>query len=259
MKRLTLALTLIVLVSSGATAQTEPRLARLEIEIWPEYDRPAVLVMLQGWLAADAALPANVRLPMPAQAGRPHAVAKRAADGGLLTADYTVDVKGDWAWVNMTTDVREFRLEYYVDLATTNPARRYVFEWPGGLDVGEVSYAVMKPTGAKDFSVEPPPSSQSVGSGGLTYHLGDLGPKARNDTFSIAIAYTKTAPTLTAVPLPPSAPPVGQMPPAGSAPGGTPSDSGGTKIWLLALMVVLGAAIGGCWVFAATKRPGRKR
>jgi len=259
MKRLILAVASIVLVSSAATAETQPRLARLQVELWPEYDRPAVLVMLQGWLAADAALPATVRLPMPAQAGRPHAVAKRAADGALLMAQHTVEVKGDWAWVKVETDVREFRLEYYVDLATTDPARRYVFEWPGGLDVEQVTYEVMQPTGAKDFSVEPPPSSQGVGSGGLTYHLGDLGPKARNEPFSIRIAYTKTTPTLTAVPLAPSVPPVGQMPPAGRTPGVTPSGSGGANIWLLALMVVLGAAIGGFWVFVASKRPRRKR
>ena len=259
MKRLILAVASIVLISSAATARTELRLARLQVDLWPEYDRPAVLVMLQGWLAADAALPANIRLPMPVHAGRPHAVAKGSPGGDLLMAQHTVDVKGNWAWVNVMTEVREFRLEYYVDLATTDPARRYVFEWPGGLDIGEVSYVVMQPTGAKDLSVEPPPSSQSVGNDGLTYHLGDLGAKARNEPFSIKITYTKTTPTLTAVPLRPSAPPMGQMPPAGSAPGGTPSGSGGTNIWLLALMVVLGAALGGFWVFMASKKPKGKR
>jgi hypothetical protein len=254
-----LVLVSVILFSSAATAQIESRLARLHVELWPEYDRPAVLVMVQGWLAEDAALPATVRLPMPARAGRPHAVAKRAPDGALLMAQHTVDVKDDWAWVNLITDGGEVRLEYYVDLATTDPARRYVFQWPGGLDVEQVSYVVMKPIGAKEFSVEPPPSSQSVGNDGLTYHLGDLGPRARNEPFSIAVAYTKTTPTLTAVPLRPSAPPVGQMPPGGRIPGRTPSGSGGTNIWLLALMVVIGAALGGFWVFVASKRPKRKR
>lgn len=257
MKRLMLVLMSVILLSSAAPAQTEPPFARLQVELWPEYDRPAVLVMLQAWVAADATLPAAVRLPMPAQAGSPHAVAKRGADGALVLARHTVDVKGDWSWVNLITDVREVRLEYYVDLATTDPARRYVFKWPGGLDVAQVNYTVMQPMGATDFSVEPPPSSQSMGNDGLTYHLSDLGPKARNEPFSIAVAYTKATPTLTTAPLAPSVPPVGQMPPAGTTPGETPSGSGGTNIWLLALMLVLGAAIGGFWVFVASKRPKR--
>ncbi len=259
MKRWVLLLVSVVVVSSAATAETEPRLARLEIELWPEYDQPAVLVMLQGWLPADAALPATVPLPMPAQAGGPHAVAKGPPGGRLLTAQHTVEVKGDWATVNVMTDMLEVRLEYYVDFASTGAERRYVFEWPGGLDVGQVTYEVMQPIGATDFSVEPPPSRQSVSNEGLTFHLGDLGPKTRNDRFSIGLAYTKTTPTLTSDTLSPSVPPVGQMPPVGGAPGRTPSGPGETNIWLLALMIVVGAALGAAFVFMASKRPKRKR
>ncbi|MFQ5848169.1 MAG: hypothetical protein ACE5IQ_10940 [Candidatus Methylomirabilales bacterium] len=261
-KRLAFFLIVIVLVSSAATAQTRPPLARLKISLWPEYDRPAVLVMLHGWLAVDAALPAIVPLPMPAQAGKPHAVAKGAPDGELLMAQHMVDVQGDWAKINVMTDMREVRVEYYVDFPTTDPLRRYVFEWPGGLDVKKVTYEVMQPSGAKDLSVRPPPSTQTVGNDGLTYHLGNLGPKTRKDTFSIEISYTKTTPTLTAAALRPSASAVGQTPPAGGAPGetpATPSGSGGANIWLLALMIVLGAALGGAWVFMAKKKPRGKR
>ncbi len=266
MKRWTLALISIVLVSSAATAQTEPRLARLQVKLWPEYDRPAVLVILHGWLAADAALPATVRLPMPARAGQPHAVAKRATGGTLLLAQHTIDVQGDWATVNLMTDVREVRLEYYVDLATTNPTRRHLFEWPGGLDVGQVSYEVMQPIGTTDFSVKPPPKSQGVGNDGLTYYLGELGPKTPLDAFTIAITYTKTTPTLTVMALRPTTPAVSQTPPAGTAPSGTPatpaatpSRSGGANMWLLALVMVFGAALGGLWVFILTKNRDAKR
>ncbi len=253
MKRWTLVLISIVLVSSAATAQTEPRITRLEVGLWPEYDRPAVLVMLHGWLAADAALPATVHLPMPAQAGRPHAVAKRAPGGPLLMAQHTVDVEGNWARVNLVTDVREVRLEYYVVLPISDPNRRYVFEWPGGLDIKQVTYEVMRPTGVKDLSVKPPPTIQSVGNDGLTYYLGDLGPKARNDTFSIGMTYTKTTSTLTAVALRPPAPAVGQTP----AP--KPSGSGGANKWLVVLVVVLAAALAGTWIFKSSRKPQRKR
>lgn len=80
---------------------------------------------------------------MPARAGQPHAVAKKAAGDTLLMAGHTIDVQGDWATVNVMSDVREVWLEYYVDLATTDSQRRSLFTWPGGLDVGQVSYEVM--------------------------------------------------------------------------------------------------------------------
>lgn len=254
MKRWGLILISVVVVSSSGTAQTESRLARLEIALWPEYDRAALLVILKGWLVADAALPTTVPLPMPARAGQPHAVATKSADGALLMAQYTVDVQGDWATVNVITDGREVRLEYYVDLATTDSLRRALFTWPGGLDVRQVSYEVMQPHGAADLSVQPPPSRQSVGSDGLTYYVGELGPKTPLDTFSIAITYTKTTSALTAMGLQPTAPAVDQPPPASTRPAVTASGSGGTNIWLLVLAMASGATLGGIWVFIVIKR-----
>lgn len=258
MKRWTLALIPLVLVSSAAAAETPPRLEGLEVALWPEYDRPAVLVMLQGKLAADAALPATVRLPMPVEAGRPHAVAKRDTGGALLVAQHTVSVEGTWAKVNVMTDQREVRLEYYVDLATGNPERRYVFDWPGGIDIDQVTFEVMQPIGAEDLSVKPA-GRQSVGNDGITYVLGDLGSKARTDAFSLEVTYTKKTPTLTAVALQ-------RLAPAGEVPGGTPatppagpSGSGGATTWLVVMVIGFAVALAGVWVFIAGRKPQRKQ
>ena len=48
--------------SDNGAPKRSPRLASLQIEIWPEFDRPAALVILRGELAADVALPATVSL-----------------------------------------------------------------------------------------------------------------------------------------------------------------------------------------------------
>lgn len=266
MRRQLLAVISIALMCSAAAAETAPRLERLEVTLWPEYDRPAVLVMLHGWLAADASLPAIVYLPMPARAGRPHAVAKRAPEGTLLVAEHSVEVEGDRARVKVMTDVPEIRLEYYVDLPSTDPRRRYVFEWPGGLDVERVTYEVMQPVGAEDFSVEPAPGTRSIDNNGLTYHLGDLGSKSRNDTFSIGITYAKSTPTLTVLALQPQPPPASQTLPAASAPGGvpaapaaTPSGRSGAETWLIVLVILLAAALGGTWLFMSRRKVERER
>src|SRR3989304_7632381 len=61
----------------GAT-QENPRFASLLIEIWPEFDRRAALVILKGELAADLVLPAAVSLRIPASSGGASAVALAA-------------------------------------------------------------------------------------------------------------------------------------------------------------------------------------
>ncbi len=260
MKRWALALMSVVLVSSAATAETEPRLASLEVALWPEYDRPAVLVMLHARLVPDVALPATVRLPMPVEAGKPHAVAKRTPDGRLLLASHTVNVTGESAIVNVMTDEPEIRLEYYVDLAGTDPQRRYIFTWPGGINIEQVTYEVLQPIGAEGLSVNPSPGRQSVGDNGLTYYLGDLGPKKPNESFSIGVTYTKTTPALTALALQQQGAPVGQAPGGMSPPpAATPSGSGGATPWLVALVIGFAVALAGIWVVMSSKRLQGKR
>ena len=61
--------------SSRDAPKGNPRLASLHIEIWPEFDRSAALVLLKGELAADVALPAAVSLRIAASSGGPTAVA----------------------------------------------------------------------------------------------------------------------------------------------------------------------------------------
>lgn len=255
MKWRALALMSFVLVSSAATAETEPRLASFEVALWPEYDRPAVLVMLQGRLVPNTALPATVHLPMPVEAGKPHAVAKRAPDGRLLLASHTVSVTGKSAVVNVLTDEPEIRLEYYVTLATAVPQRRYVFTWPGGVDIGQVTYEVLQPTGAEGLSVTPP-GRQSVGTDGLTYYLGDLGPKGPKESFSIEVTYTKTNATLTALALQQQGIPVGQAPGGMSPPpAAPPSGSGGATPWLIVMVIGFAVTLTGIWVFTTSRKP----
>src|SRR3990170_9127773 len=60
-------------------AKGNPRLASLQIEIWPEFDRPAAaLVILKGEIAANVPLPAAVSLRIAASSGGPSAVAYAA-------------------------------------------------------------------------------------------------------------------------------------------------------------------------------------
>ena len=66
-------------VGRGARAQTEPRLSLLDIAVWPEFDRPLVLVIIQAELSADTTLPAPLTLRIPAIAGQPYAVAPAAS------------------------------------------------------------------------------------------------------------------------------------------------------------------------------------
>jgi hypothetical protein len=251
-------------LAGAATVRAQTGLERLEVVLWPEYDRPTLLVMLRGYLPLDAALPTTVVLPIPATS-TPHAVAKRDPSvGNLLMAPHTVESDGAWSRVRVVTDMLEVRVEYYVELATTDTQRQILFEWPGGLDVRQLLYEVMQPVGASGLVVTPP-GLQRFGEDGITYHVGDLGPISASDPFSIAVSYTKTTPLLTAEAFKPPTPAAPQMsvPPTQSPAPQTPATESqapsGANSMLVVLVVVLAAALVGSWVFFGSRKTGDHR
>ena len=187
---LVLLLSLLACASVAAPVVAQERLERLEVSLWPEYDRPAMLVMLRAWLPADAEFPVTISLPIPAIAGAPSAVAYRAADGSMLIAPNKLTTEGDTILVALTTPEPEIRLEYYVALDVDQPQRAYSFHWPTGIAVGRVTFDVLHPWGATDIEVTPAGTRKSLPDGRIE-ERGDLGALATTDAAGIEVRYTK--------------------------------------------------------------------
>ena len=250
---------LIVALSLAAplAAQQRADLARLEIAVWPEYDQPSVLVMLRAWVAPGTLFPASIELPIPAAAGIPSAVAYRGADGGLLMAQYGLETEGEMTRALINTPSPEVRLEYYLPLTADAARREYTFVWPGGAAAAAVTFEVQQPAGATDLSIEPLPSQRTIGNDGLSYHLGQLGAVARDEGFSLRVAYTKPDSTLSAAAAqtsPPTQPPAPER--AADSGGGDleSQPSGGLSVWwsiLPAALLVAGILV---WLALAGKK-----
>lgn len=226
---------------------------RLEVAIWPEYDQPAALVMYRGWLAPDVQLPITVTLPLPAQVTAPNAVAKRGPGTGLLVAPHTIESNGEWNMIHVQTDMPEVRVEFYLDLATDQPARALTFEWPGGPVIDEAFYEVMQPLGATEFAASPSSAPPALSQDGLMYLREELGPIAEGAPFYVQISYNKATPDLTASALQPVAPPPQtSMPPQQAAPAQQPTSAGeadsNDSIWIVVLPIVFAAGLAAGWI-----------
>jgi hypothetical protein len=248
MPMLTPLVVLLLAASTGAWGQGPVALDRLEVVLWPEYDRPAVLVMLRGFVDPGVALPAEVAVPIPESAGMPHAVAKRGPDDTLLVAPYTREVEAKWASIRVVTDSPEIRIEYYLPLRIRDDVRSFTYQWPGGLEVRQLAYEVQQPRGATDFVVQPPAGRQLVGTNGLVYHLAELGSWSSDASATIEIGYSKTGSELAAKPAPSPAPLQSSHPAAedDEAAGG-PSTSAGWPTWWPVALVLIVVAVGGAW------------
>ncbi|MBI4290487.1 MAG: zinc ribbon domain-containing protein [Betaproteobacteria bacterium] len=179
--------------SSSAAPKGNPRLASLHMEIWPEYDRPAVLVILKGEIASDVGLPAAVSVRIPALSGGPSAVAVSAtASGGLLNAPHEREDAGDHILVKFRTPERFFHVEFYDPLATRAPARSYTYVLPGDFAAERVDVIVQEPAASSNISVEPKLDASAAGPDGLRYRSGQLGALVPGKQLPIKISYTKT-------------------------------------------------------------------
>jgi hypothetical protein len=173
-------------------AQGEAALEALSIALWPEYDRPDMLVIYKYVWAPSVTFPLEVSLRIPAAVGEPNAVAERAISGELFNMAYQREVRGDWAVIRFTATMPEAQLEYYdPEIVKDGSARQYIYQWPGDYAVGSVSVQIQQPAGSDNVQITPDLGSPAQGPDTLNYYSADLGAFAAGETFDLELNYTK--------------------------------------------------------------------
>jgi hypothetical protein len=178
---------------SPAQPKGNPRLAALEIELWPEYDRAsAALVILKAEISPDIPLPAQVTLRIPAASGGPHAVAYSEAPGSPpLNLSYRKEEAGGAILLRLEAPARNFLVEFYEPLSTALAARNYTYTWPGDFAAGRVIVSVQEPAQSSGLEVKPPLDRSITGGNGMRYRTADLGPLPAGTAMPVAVRYSK--------------------------------------------------------------------
>lgn len=142
------------------------RLAWLTVELWPDYDRPEMLILMTGAVPDGTSLPATVSVPLPG-AATINAVARITDDNALI--DDVAYSTGDGS-LTLTTPDRRFRVEYYAPYETSRGQRSYTFNWLADVTVEEMAVAVQEPEEATSLEVEPAAVEVVPGFEDFTYH-----------------------------------------------------------------------------------------
>ena len=212
MKKKILALCLIIISLFGglkAQAQGTVTLASAEVDLWPEYDRPNMLVIYHMTLSAQVSPPVELSVRIPARVGDPHAVAVRQADGALFSVVYDRVVQGDWAVITFTATTPDVQLEYYdPNLVKQGAATHFEYQWPGDYAVDSLVILVQQPLGASDMRISPGMGGGQTRADGLVYYTAEVGALQAGEQFSVTIDYQKSSDELSASTLTvePSAP-----------------------------------------------------
>lgn len=247
MRRLFLISMLILMLLAGTSlvqAHTANEYDKVEVAIWPEYDRPSVLVIYRMTLPAATALPAELTVSIPAAVGQPFNVANREDDGKLYTLQYTSKVEGEWLKVTFTTPTPEVQLEYYDEaLQISGAQRHFSFRWAGDPLVQLMTVSVQQPLNASNMVVSDFDGQILTGGDGLNYYVSNLGKLEAGTAFEVTVDYDNPSGGLSAGSQPLQ--PVEQV---------TPQTKGRVTFtdalpWIIGALGVMLLGVGGLWYY----------
>jgi hypothetical protein len=182
---------LLLIPTAQGQAQNEvSAIDSLSIELWPDYDRSSVLVLLTGVLPADTLFPATVIVPLPENA-QLNAVARIDIRDGIMKNDIA-SVPGPSDMLMFITPDLQFRVEYYVPYIVNGNQRLLDYSWLADIDVNNLQLKIQQPKSATSFNVKPLAVNIITEGDGLTYHA--FSPKAvlAGQSFSFHLEYEMT-------------------------------------------------------------------
>ena len=261
MKRFFLAIFIAISLLSTADLQAQSNantIEHLSVDIWPDYDRPAVLVLLTGTLPGDSPSPTTITIPIPSNATI-NAVARVGPDGSMFD-DIDFD-QGTPGQLTLTTPDNRFRVEYYVPYTVDGSERSFTFDWQALVSVDEVLTSIQQPMAATNVAVNPEADNVFTGQDSLRYH--NMPPIAvpAGDSYLIDISYSNPGGQLSADLLAGESiesPAVPALPLLGSNESTAQTDSGFN--WLIALAVMAGILVVAVavWLLVSRQKSSRR-
>jgi zinc-ribbon domain len=180
------------------TADKAIKISSLRVELWPEFDKPSMLVINYITLSPDTALPATLIFHLPATAEGPSALAvgqtlDTVSDHGI---DYSVQPQGNVLNLTIKAKGPAIQLEYYDSIQKDDKARKYFYQGITDYNVNSFKLTVQQPIGAKSFQTVPALASSETRNDNLKYYSGDFGALTAGTSFSLSLSYEKASDTL---------------------------------------------------------------
>jgi hypothetical protein len=182
---------------SLAFAQTSTTLASMNVQLWPEYDQPSMLIITDFTVAADTKFPVEMSFRIPLNANL-IAVATYTTDGSLLNAVFNgPTTKGEWQVFTVTLKSASARFEYYQPITFSGNQRVFSYLWDGEYAVSAFNMRVLEPADTTSLTTVPKLNSISQ-ENNLKYFHGEAVKLAAGEQFALNLQYTKTTSTLIA-------------------------------------------------------------
>ena len=192
---LIVALGMLLVFPNSVFAQTGTTLLNVNVQLWPEYDQPSMLVITDFGIPASVNLPVDLTFRIPKGANL-IAVASYTPEGALANAAFEGPKDdGDWQSFTVTVESPAAHFEYYQPLTFDGDTRTFSYLWSSSYAVDAFDISVMEP--ADTVSITFSPTLDSIEQkDGLTYHRSNPLKLTGGEDFSLTLEYKKTTATL---------------------------------------------------------------
>jgi hypothetical protein len=178
---------LVSLIPLTAEAQTAAsNLNEVQVDLWPDLDRPSVLVLITATLPDDASYPATVQFALSAE---PTAVATVASDGQMLNAPFKTLSEDETYVIEVETSEPLLRIEYYFPYSREGENVNFTYHWLGGAAVDNLVLMFREPSMAT--AVTPDARFEPIGTlpDGQNYYQWDVGAIGHDETITADFSY----------------------------------------------------------------------
>ncbi len=180
----------------SASAQSDAGLDFVTVQLWPEYDQPSMLVIVDFQIAANTTLPASLTFRIPAEANL-IAVASDAGNGQFLDHPYDAPVaQGEYQIFSLVIEENKpYRFEYYQPLSFNGEERIFSYLWDNAYAVEKFQYLFLEPLDVTSISLDPNFTAQEIFNG-LNYYDGASVQLTAGEQYTLNLSYKKTTDTL---------------------------------------------------------------
>jgi hypothetical protein len=228
-----------------ATLNPRWKTAQMVVQVWPEYDKNAVLVIMDFALPADVPLPATFKFAVPS--GAVIAGIGEVDPSNNFTFNYAntyPPIQSGTDWDIATIQVQKYRslqIDYYYDpgLPVGAGPRSFPVLVQLPMDATSLNLHVQQPSRATEFNVQPAMQGSGAAQDGFTYAVAAFSDVKAGSTFGYVVSYNK---------------PDGDL---STSAGQTTGTKLNTSTVLLAVILVIVVVVGGTVIYLLFRR-GRR-
>ncbi len=183
-------LVLLLLPAVAGASSLEASSSRLAV--WPEYDDPRVLVIMEADLTEETELPATAsfNIPKGAEIGMACEV---DGGGGHACKAYKLEDKGDYQTLTYQVETqKKLFVEYYYEAFPATPGeRQFQLDYRPAFPTANLEIEVQEPARSTGFAVEPDFAAGETDSNGLQYFNKQVSTPVVEEVLPVNISYSK--------------------------------------------------------------------